>query len=114
MNRDLFAQAQILRYHGQLLELWSCFEDTIVDVFAEQPTLSAVIKINDFIEKYNPIAKQIERYDKTTPFKVVIKPTDKFEPYLRFQRDFLTETYNRITELCEKYQIARPEELPVL
>ena len=47
MNRDLFAQAQILKYHGQLLELWSCFEDTIVDVFAEQPTLSAVIQIND-------------------------------------------------------------------
>lgn len=114
MNRDLFAQAQILRYHGQLLELWSCFEDTIVDVFAEQPTLSAVIKINDFIEKYNPIAKQIERYDKTTPFKVVIKPNEKFESYLRFQRDFLTDTYNRIAELCDKYQITRPEELPVL
>lgn len=114
MNRDLFAQAQILRYHGQLLELWSCFEDTIVDVFAEQPTLSAVIKINDFIEKYNPIAKQIERYDKTTPFKVVIKPNEKFEPYLRFQREFLKNTYNQIAELCNKYQITKPEELPVL
>ena len=114
MNRDLFAQAQILRYHGQLLELWSCFEDTIVDVFAEQPTLSAVIKINDFIEKYNPIAKQIERYDKTTPFKVVIKPNEKFEPYLQFQREFLKNTYSQIAELCDKYQITRPKELPVL
>ena len=114
MNRDLFAQAQILRYHGQLLELWSCFEDTIFDVFAEQPTLSAVIKINDFIEKYNPIAKQIERYDKTTPFKVVIKPNEKFEPYLQFQRDFLKNTYSQIAELCDKYQITRPEEIPVL
>lgn len=114
MNRDLFAQAQILKYHGQLLELWSCFEDSIFDVFSEQPTLSAVIQINGFIEKYNPIAKQIERYDKTTPFKVVIKPNDKFEPYLRFQRKFLTDTYNRIAKLCNKYQIPRPEELPVL
>lgn len=114
MNRDLFAQAQILKYHGQLLELWSCFEDAIFDVFSKQPTLSAVIQINGFIEKYNPIAKQIERYDKTTPFKVVIKPNDKFEPYLRFQREFLTDTYNRIAKLCNKYQIPRPEELPVL
>lgn len=65
-------------------------------------------------EKINPIAKQIERFDKTTPFKVVIKPNDKFEPYLQFQRDFLTNTYNWIAELCDKYQITRPEELPVL
>ena len=114
MNRDLFAQAQILKYHGQLLELWSCFEDTIVDVFAEQPTLSAVIQINGFIEKYNPIAKQIERYDKTTPFKVVIKPNEKFELYLHFQRDFLKNTYNRIADICDKYQITKPEKLPVL
>ena len=114
MNRDLFAQAQILKCHGQLLELWSCFEDTIVDLFAEQPTLSAVIQINGFIEKYNPIAKQIERYDKTTPFKVVIKPNEKFEPYLRFQRNFLKNTYSQIAKLCDKYQITRPEELPVL
>lgn len=114
MNRELFTQSQILKHHGQLLEVWSCFEDAIFDVFTEQPTLSTVIRVNDFIEKYNPIAKQIEQYDKTTPFKVVIKPNDKFELYLRFQREFLSNTYNRIAELCDKYQIPRPEELPIL